>query len=366
VVGPSSAQTSWSLNGAARGRTIVSSACAGGQYPPFAAASFDLFDQFNISAPTTYNVTFITSVSVGQGNAPLAGSSQLNPFLPNSAPGNDYIFPGGSGFWYDPPAAYGYTFTMIGSSNFTQILNFPVGIDTDGLFVVRTGGQSIGTFSVGQKVDFVALTGAAVSSFQVLGIEPLVDGDDQVAFPIQLAFDSPTATFTMSPINMIPTSPFCFGDGTGGACPCGNSGAPGHGCENSHTTGGAILTASGISSLADDSLVLSSSGELPMALSIPTQGQTMISPLFFGDGLRCVGGSLKRLYVKHAVGGVATAPEAGDISISARSAAAGDTITVGATRYYYTFYRDASPTFCPDPPGNTWNVSSSLAVVWGL
>lgn len=159
---------------------------------------------------------------------------------------------------------------------------------------------------------------------------------------------------------------FCFGDGTGAACPCANSGGLGRGCNNSANTGGAVLGATGSPSLSTDTLVLVCAGELPSALSIPSQGTLVIDPVFFGDGLRCVGGSLKRLYTKSAVGGVVTVPQPGDPSISARSATLGDPIPLGASRFYYTYYRDPSASFCPDPPGKTWNISSSLAVVWGL
>jgi hypothetical protein len=157
---------------------------------------------------------------------------------------------------------------------------------------------------------------------------------------------------------------FCRGDGSGGDCPCANLGAAGHGCENSASTGGALLGATGSASLASDTLVLSSTGELPASLSILLQGSAIIPTVGFGDGLRCVGGILHRLYVKSAMGGVATAPLAGDPPISARSAALGDVLTTGSTRYYQTYYRDPLLTFCPSPQGNSWNISSGLAVVW--
>jgi hypothetical protein len=155
--------------------------------------------------------------------------------------------------------------------------------------------------------------------------------------------------------------PLCFGDGTGGACPCSNSGSSGHGCENSAATGGALLAATGVASLSSDVVQLTSSDELPTALSIVLQGSTVIAPTSFGDGLRCTGGSLKRLYVKHAIGGVITAPEAGDPSVSARSATLGDTIPLGATRAYQVYYRDPSLGFCP----GGFNVSSAIAIAWG-
>jgi hypothetical protein len=160
-----------------------------------------------------------------------------------------------------------------------------------------------------------------------------------------------------------PGVPFCFGDGTGHACPCGNNGAPGHGCENSSTTGGAQLTAAGITS--PDSVVLTSSFEKPTAFSVVLQGPaTLPAGVFYGDGVRCVGGSLKRLYTKAAVGGVVSAPTGSDPLITVRSAALGDPIAPGSTRYYQVWYRDPVPAFCSHPPSDTSNVSNGYAIVW--
>jgi hypothetical protein len=122
---------------------------------------------------------------------------------------------------------------------------------------------------------------------------------------------------------------------------------------------------SGAPSLSGDTLVLQSAGELPSALSIVLQGTVSIEPASYGDRLRCVGGALKRLYVRNAVGGIVTAPQGSDPSISARSAALGNLIPAGGSRFYQVYYRDPSATFCPSPPGNTWNVSSGIEAVWG-
>jgi hypothetical protein len=157
----------------------------------------------------------------------------------------------------------------------------------------------------------------------------------------------------------------CPGDGSAAACPCGNSGAPGHGCENSAATGGARLAATGIPVVANDTLQLTSSGELPSALSIVLQGTSRIAPVAFGDGLRCTGGLLKRLYVKTAVNGIVRAPQSGDPSVSARSAALGDPLQQGAARCYQVYYRDPDPGFCPGPMGATYSISSGVQVVWG-
>ena len=160
-----------------------------------------------------------------------------------------------------------------------------------------------------------------------------------------------------------PITSFCAGDGSSTLCPCANLGAAGRGCENSASTGGALLVGSG--SLNPDALVLSVTGELPTALSIFLQGDANTAPgSIFGDGVRCTGGNLKRLYAKSAVGGAVSAPAAGDLGVRAQSALLGDVIPPGATRYYQVYYRDASPSFCSAPPGNTFNVSNGVAAVW--
>jgi hypothetical protein len=161
------------------------------------------------------------------------------------------------------------------------------------------------------------------------------------------------------------SSAFCFGDGTGAACPCSNSGSSGHGCQNSAGTGGAQLSFSGTTN--PDTIVLAAVGELPSAFTIFLQGDVRLaSTLHFGDGLRCVGGTLKRLYAHNASGGAVHAPDAsaGDPPITTRSAALGDPIAPGSTRYYQTYYRDPSATFCPPPTGNAFNASNAVAITW--
>jgi hypothetical protein len=160
-------------------------------------------------------------------------------------------------------------------------------------------------------------------------------------------------------------SSFCFGDGSAQACPCANSGLSGRGCDNSASTGGAVLGSSGASALAGDTLVLTAAGELQSAPSIFLQGDASIPAANFGDGLRCVGGNLKRLYLHPASGGSVSAPLAGDAPVSVRSAALGDAFAAGATRFYQVYSRDPVQGFCPNPPGNSWNISSGIAVVWG-
>ena len=163
-----------------------------------------------------------------------------------------------------------------------------------------------------------------------------------------------------------PGAPFCAGDGSlATACPCGNSGVAGRGCNNSVGTGGAWLSSTGLASLSADSVCLQSAGELPSASTVFLQGSTAVGAgIVFGDGVRCVGGALKRIGIHGASAGSVSYPIAGDTSISARSAILGNPILPGQARYYQAYYRDPNPAFCPNPPGNGWNVSSGQIVTW--
>jgi hypothetical protein len=172
--------------------------------------------------------------------------------------------------------------------------------------------------------------------------------------------------FSSDPYALAPSiNAFCFGDGTDQFCPCYNSGATGHGCENSATTGGAQLGVTGAASLSADTVQFTCSGELPTALTIVLQGSSFVFPTDYGDGLRCVAGTLKRLYVKNASAGSVTVPQGGDASISARSSSLGDPLFYGASRVYQVYYRDPSPSFCTSPIGGAFNVSNAIAIAWG-
>ena len=159
--------------------------------------------------------------------------------------------------------------------------------------------------------------------------------------------------------------------GSGGVagCPCGNPpSGMGRGCDNSAATGGASLSSSGIAYLSMDDLVFTTNGEKPTATSILLQGTT--SPpagIVYGQGVRCVAGSLHRLFVKSAVGGSITAPDfgAGDPTVSARSAAKGDVIQAGQSRWYLVYYRD--PTVLGGcPTTSTFNSTQTGQVSWSL
>lgn len=153
------------------------------------------------------------------------------------------------------------------------------------------------------------------------------------------------------------------------ACPCGNPAAgPGRGCDNSSSTGGAILATGGGAYLSSDSLVFYTSGERPTALSIVLQGNTAIRDgVDYGQGIRCVGGALKRLYKKSASGGGITAPSfsSGEATVHAKSMQLGDPIFAGSTRWYMVYYRDPN-VLGGCPALGTFNSTQTIEVSWGF
>ena len=148
-------------------------------------------------------------------------------------------------------------------------------------------------------------------------------------------------------------------------CPCSNApSGPGQGCDNSAGTGGAALTAQGGSFLSSDSLYFTTSGEKPTATSVLLQGTSSpAAGVVYGQGVRCVGGTLKRLFTKTASSGSITAPGTNDPPISLRSAAVGNPISAGASRWYLVFYRDPIVLGgCPST--STFNSTSTGRIVW--
>lgn len=159
------------------------------------------------------------------------------------------------------------------------------------------------------------------------------------------------------------------GDGGVITCPCANPpGGPDRGCDNSSATGGASLSAGGVAYLSMDSLEFTSNGERPTAFSLLLQGTATISSgLAYGQGVRCVGGSLKRLFTGNASGGSVTMPNfgAGEPTVSARSASKGDPIQPGQSRWYLVYYRDPN-VLGGCPSGSTFNATQTGQVLWSL
>jgi hypothetical protein len=149
----------------------------------------------------------------------------------------------------------------------------------------------------------------------------------------------------------------CPGDGSVSACPCGNSGAPAHGCSNSIVPAGAELVASGAASLANETLVLHGSG-MPNASVTYFQGTQQSNGgagLPFGDGLRCVAGTVVRVGMKINAGNASSYPEPGDLPLSVR----GMIPAYGGTRIYQGWYRNVT-----GPCGSGFNLTNGVQITW--
>jgi len=155
-------------------------------------------------------------------------------------------------------------------------------------------------------------------------------------------------------------SPFCFGDGSGTLCPCGNNSAAGSGtgCLNSLGASG-HLTAMGLASVGADSLVLIGSG-MPNSSALYFQGMSQQSGgqgSVFGDGLRCAAGSVIRLGTKNNTSGGSLYPSGADPSIAIKGLD-----VAGNVRTYQVWYRNAA-SFCT---ASTYNLTNGLQVTWTL
>lgn len=166
-----------------------------------------------------------------------------------------------------------------------------------------------------------------------------------------------------------PMVPICEPGAAGvAACPCANPAAGyNRGCDNSSGTTGAALTATGTASLGADSLLFGTAGERANALSIVLQGNSLVAAgTPYGQGVRCVGGQLRRLYNRFAsASGTLSVPDAGagDPSVSQRSADLGDVIAPGESRWYLVYYRD--PTVLGScAPTTTFNATQTGLVDW--
>jgi hypothetical protein len=124
-----------------------------------------------------------------------AGLTQETALIPETVvPGLNWLFDNfPSGLWFDPPTTSELTFEMISDTLFDSILDFPTGLDMP--VTVSAEGQVLGAFGPGDDLDFVALLGHGVSSFNVSGISPPAMTGDTPGFALQLAFNEPTADF---------------------------------------------------------------------------------------------------------------------------------------------------------------------------
>lgn len=140
----------------------------------------------------------------------------------------------------------------------------------------------------------------------------------------------------------------------GSACPCSTGPIDG-GCLNSTGNSG-NLAGVGATQVSADTLTLHASNLPTHASCLLVQAAATGAQVHFGDGVRCVSGSVLRLGALTASQGNATWPAPGGVPISVR----GGVPSTGGTRYYYAYYRDVMR-WCTSA---TFNLTDTQRIVW--
>ena len=146
---------------------------------------------------------------------------------------------------------------------------------------------------------------------------------------------------------------YCFGDGSGTGCPCGNTGGSGEGCSNSSGSG-ADLSGFGSSSVGADGLGFAASNLLPGQPALLFAGENAVNNgdgIVFGDGLRCAGMNVVRL-------GVMLPDANGDAIWGPGLGAQGGWVS-GDTRRFQGWYRDPG-----GPCGSGFNLTNGVEVTF--
>lgn len=237
-----------------------------------------------------------------------------------------------------------YGFSTVGSVSFNWTLDvwylMELDWESNGLVTIRLFDES------GQTLLATAGPYAGPTQSGGFAMRGFANGSDTTDFD----------TVRQGAIN---ASLICLGDGSGTICPCGNindgSTGPGAGCANSQTSGGALLTGLGTSSLSSADLVLKSVGAVPNTPGLFFQGDFALAGglgNLLGDGLLCGGGSMQYLQVVFADAN-------GEASTTVNIGALGN-VQPSDTRVYQLWYRDG----VAGPCGTGSNLTNGMLVTW--
>lgn len=139
--------------------------------------------------------------------------------------------------------------------------------------------------------------------------------------------------------------------------PCNNDDS-GAGCVNS-TGVGALLWGTGSSSWGVDDLVLTTTNMPVNKFGLSFMSRDFVNPMALGDGLRCVGGAIKRLGVQGTgtTGSFSIGP--GLVSYTQSTGTPTDDIAIGETWHFQTWFRE-------NPGSSACGGGSNLANAWSL
>jgi hypothetical protein len=176
---------------------------------------------------------------------------------------------------------------------------------------------------------------------------------------VELTFSDYSRAVVQEPLTLFeafqlgPGVPFCFGDGSGTICPCGNQGGPAGGCKNS-SMHGAVLDAIGSIRISDDSLAYDLRAVPPNTFALLFEGT--LAPngglgLPFADGLLCAGGTVLRLQADQA--------SASGVAHFGPGLAGVGQWTAGSTWNFQAWYRDPA-----GPCAQGSNLSNAIRVTF--
>ncbi len=156
--------------------------------------------------------------------------------------------------------------------------------------------------------------------------------------------------------------PYCYGDGSGTACPCGNADVahPAFGGCSNVTGRGARLVASGTPSVMTDTLRFDFSFGPLGSFAVLVAGNNALAGglgLQAFDGLRCVGGELQR-HGTRAISAAGTTNPWGFGGGPAGGLAAHGGYVAGQRRHFQVFYRTNPVESC----GNAQNTTNAIRV----
>ena len=251
-------------------------------------------------------------------------------------------------FYYTPDTGGSITFTGLADGDY---LFYTYAMATDGPAFITNVDIPISS-------DPLQGVGGDFCSGFILGVTHAVHHVTVAGAPVVVELTVGANYTSINGMQVVPLAnsgtSYCFGDGTGTVCPCGNVGASDEGCSNSTGVGGS-LTGSGNADISDDTLRLRASGVVPTQPGLFFQGLNAVnggSGIVFGDGLRCAGGTVIRLQVVNAD---ASGDAASTVSISASGG-----VSSGDVRRYQYWYRDPGGSPC----GTSFNLTNGLEVTW--
>lgn len=231
---------------------------------------------------------------------------------------------------------------------------FAQSIDECGTMITQPFGGCTTLWQSDSGLVFQDNTGSGFGGAQT-GDRIHINGSFTTLCPTFCAIDGCITSMVITPC--APPSvgtPYCMGDGSATACPCGNAGGAGEGCANS-SGAGAMLGGSGSASVGADDLAMDAAQLLPGQPALLFAGVNQVNGgagSIFGDGLRCAGGSVVRLGVRVPDSNGAAAWSGGLGALGGWSA--------GDTRNFQVWYRDPSSSPC----GSAFNLSHGVGVTF--